>query len=107
MGWLLFRMLDKKFKHTTLFTFDQNETISDKNSILNMQRGITKWTQINLSWTDITVMLVKSTAKQDTVCKHEPPGYCNKMFPATFVATKPGILNQNMMISLMLSVLCA
>ena len=28
-------------------------TISDKNSRLNIQQGITKQTQINLSWTDI------------------------------------------------------
>ena len=36
------------------FQSKRNLTISDKNSsILNMQRGITKRTQINTSWTDI------------------------------------------------------
>ena len=44
--------------HAAPFTFDQNLTISDKNScILNMKWGITKRTQINSSWTDITASL--------------------------------------------------
>ena len=41
------------------FWSKRNLTISDKNScILNMQRGITKRTQINSSWTGITASLV-------------------------------------------------
>ena len=43
------------------FRSKRNLTISDKNSfILNMKRGITKQTQINSSWTDITASLCQS-----------------------------------------------
>ena len=53
--------------YATLFTFDQNETISDKNScILNMQQGINKQTQINSSWTDITASLVPALQNMKT-----------------------------------------
>ena len=46
-------------RNSLYFWLKRNLTISDKNScILNMQRGITKRTQINLSWTDITACLV-------------------------------------------------
>ena len=46
--------------HNSLyFQSKQNLTISGKNScILNMQRGITRRTQINWSWMDITTSLV-------------------------------------------------
>ena len=48
------------------FRSKRNLTISDKNScILNMQRGITKQTQINLSWTDIAASLVPVTLLQN------------------------------------------
>ena len=46
-------------RNSLYFRSKRNLTISEKNScILNMQWGITKWTQINLSWTDITTSLV-------------------------------------------------
>ena len=51
------------------------QTISDKNScILNMQQGITKRTQINLSWTDIitaslmSVLQNMKTRNEGTEC---------------------------------------
>ena len=57
---LVLKMLDERFMHAALyFRSKQNLTISDKNScILNMQRDITKWTQINSSWADITASLM-------------------------------------------------
>ena len=46
-------------RNSLYFRSNRNLTMSDKNScILNMQRGITKRTQINSSWTDITASLV-------------------------------------------------
>ena len=46
-------------RNSLYFQSKRNLTISDKNSCkLNMQQGITKWTQINSSRTDITTSLV-------------------------------------------------
>ena len=58
---LVLWVVNERFMHATLFTFNQNETwlFQKKNScILNMQQGITKRTQINSSWMDTITSLV-------------------------------------------------
>ena len=54
-------------RNSLYFRSKRNLTISDKNScILNMQWGITKRTQINLSWTDIITESNGSDVRQPT-----------------------------------------
>ena len=67
----------------------QNLTISNKNScILNMQPGITKQTQINSSWLDITASLVPvlqnmKTGNDGTECVEKQSAHSIPPFPHT------------------------
>ena len=83
-------------RNSPYFRSKRNLTISDKNScILNMQRGITKWTQINSSWTDIiTASLVPvlqsmKTRNDGTECVE------NQSHTARWFASTPPIRESN------------
>ena len=83
--------------HATLFIFESklNLTISEKNSgILNTQRGITKRTQINLSWMDITASLVPvlqtmKTGNDGTECTEKQSSPHPSHTPCWFASTPP------------------
>ena len=89
--WCIKKTLDERFMHvkTELKYFRQNSCI------LNMQQGITKWTQINPSWTDmITTSLVPvlqnmKTGNDGTECLEKqsahsiPPSHTPRWFAST------------------------